>query len=574
VWKETRSVDDKPRSRRPGHRGHGVDREQRTSPIQPAVPSPQNRQASPSDGRGTATAERHPSWITRTVRVGGKTVCALVSVVVLAVTGYAWNFIGRLSDVTTVDVLGGDAGGSEPLDGSRDILLVGMDSRTDAQGNPLSEHVLNDVLHVGGDGDTENTDTIILLHIPQDTEEAVAISIPRDSYVEIPGFGKHKINSAYQRAKLEKKQHLKKEGGHDKQELELRSSEAGAQKLVQTVELLTGRTIDNYASVNLLGFYEITKAIGGVEVCLKEDTEDSNTGLDLSAGHHTLKGKKALGFVRQRHNIKGYGMGRVKRQQAFLAGIASKILSEEVLASPSKLRDLTDSIKDSIVLDAEWDIFEFAQHLRGLAGGDIKFYTVPIVSKSLQTPYDGIAVEVDPQEVRQFIANQTEDDETTTSTSPAPSEDSQKNSDITVNVFNTTNTAELAGRVADALVGEGFNKGVVSNAPPRKNTVVRHAPDDKDRAQQVAQALGGNVQISPDSNLTSGHVSVLLAGDYDPAQLPTGEGGAAGQSDTTPGENGDEQPSTPNQHTDGDGGDGSQQSETGAITADGIPCVY
>src|SRR5699024_10410176 len=97
VWKDTRSVDDKPRSRRPGHRGHGVDREQRTSPIQPAVPSPQNRQASPSDGRGTATAERHPSWITRTVRVGGKTVCALVSVVVLAVTGYAWNFIGGLS---------------------------------------------------------------------------------------------------------------------------------------------------------------------------------------------------------------------------------------------------------------------------------------------------------------------------------------------------------------------------------------------------------------------------------------------------------------------------------------------
>src|SRR5699024_10927260 len=128
--------------------------------------------------------------------------------------------------------------------------------------------------------------------------------------------------------------------------------------------------------VNLLGFYEITKAIGGVDVCLKEGAHDSYTDLDLTAGRHTLKGKDALGFVRQRHNLERGGLDRVKRQQAFMAGMASKIISKDMLTSPGKLRDLTDSIKDSIVINEDWDIFKFAQQLRGLAGGDMKFYTV------------------------------------------------------------------------------------------------------------------------------------------------------------------------------------------------------
>src|SRR5699024_12232923 len=114
-------------------------------------------------------------------------------------------------------------------------------------------------------------------------------------------------------------------------------------------------TIDNYASVNLLGFYEITQAIGGVDVCLKEGAHDSYTDLDLTAGRHTLTGKDALGFVRQRHDLERGGLDRAKRQQAFMAGMASRILSKDMLTSPGKLRDLTDSIKDSIVINEDWD---------------------------------------------------------------------------------------------------------------------------------------------------------------------------------------------------------------------------
>src|SRR5699024_4709617 len=211
-----------------------------------------------------------------------------------------------------------------------------------------------------------------------------------------------------------------------------------------------------------------------------------------TAGRHTLTGKDALGFVRQRHNLERGGLDRVKRQQAFMAGMASKILSKDMLTSPGKLRDLTDSIKDSIVINEDWDIFKFAQRLRGLAGGDMKFYTVPIVDDALQTPYDGMAVQVDPQQIRNFIDDQTHDEEEDTDKDDAD-EDNRKNAEITVNVFNTTDTAELAGRVADALTDDGFTEGVISNAPPEQTTVVRHAADEQDKARRVTQELGGDI---------------------------------------------------------------------------------
>src|SRR5699024_7880600 len=166
---------------------------------------------------------------------------------------------GLVSGLTTADVIDSDAGGSAPADGTTDILLVGMDSRTDAKGNPLPQDLLRK-LDAGAKGEPLNTDTMILLHIPNDTSQAVAISLPRDSYVDIPGYGKHKLNSAYARAKTTAKQELAGTDVSDAAELERRSDERGAKKLIESVESLVGRTIDHYAAVNLLGFYSITKA--------------------------------------------------------------------------------------------------------------------------------------------------------------------------------------------------------------------------------------------------------------------------------------------------------------------------
>src|SRR5699024_4326454 len=195
----------------------------------------------------------------------------VVAALVLGVTGCGWATMhGLVSGLTTADVIDSDAGGSAPADGTTDILLVGMDSRTDAKGNPLPQDLLRK-LDAGAKGEPLNTDTMILLHVPNDTSEAVAISLPRDSYVDIPGYGKHKLNSAYSRAKSTALQQLQQDGSSDadRAELERQSDQRGAKKLIGTAESLTGVTSDHYAAVNLLGFYSITKAVGGVQVCLR-----------------------------------------------------------------------------------------------------------------------------------------------------------------------------------------------------------------------------------------------------------------------------------------------------------------
>lgn len=134
-------------------------------------------------------------------RRGGKTIVALLSVAVLVLSWYGWQFIGDVnSGLTTTDVFGDDTMAAEPLDGAIDILLVGQDSRTDAQGNPLPREVL-DKLHAGEADGERQTDTMILVHIPQDGRGAVAISFPRDAWVELPdGYGTNKLNSAFSRA--------------------------------------------------------------------------------------------------------------------------------------------------------------------------------------------------------------------------------------------------------------------------------------------------------------------------------------------------------------------------------------
>ena len=178
-----------------------------------------------------------------------RTVLALIAVTVMVGTGLAWgkirSFEGGIFHMSTAALGGGGQ------DGAIDILLVGMDSRTDAHGNPLSEDELA-ALHAGDDVST-NTDTIILVRIPNNGKSATAISIPRDSYVKAPGLDKTKINGVYGQVKLEKMKELVEEQGMDPAEAEPKATEAGREALIKTVADLTGVTVDHYAEIGLLG---------------------------------------------------------------------------------------------------------------------------------------------------------------------------------------------------------------------------------------------------------------------------------------------------------------------------------
>ena len=222
-----------------------------------------------------------------------RTVLALIAVTVMVGTGVAWGKIRSFEDgIFHLDTAALGGGGQ---DGAIDILLVGMDSRTDAHGNPLSDEELAS-LHAGNDVST-NTDTIILVRIPNNGVSATAISIPRDSYVEAPGLGKTKINGVFGQVKLDKMKQLVEEQGMDPAEAEPKATEAGREALIKTVADLTGVTVDHYAEIGLLGFSLITDALGGVDVCLKDAVYEPLSGADFPAGWQKLNGPQALSFV-------------------------------------------------------------------------------------------------------------------------------------------------------------------------------------------------------------------------------------------------------------------------------------
>nr|BFE54878.1 hypothetical protein GCM10017745_83050 [Saccharothrix mutabilis subsp. capreolus] len=440
----------------------------------------------------------------------GRTVVAFFSVAVLLGTGYAWaNFQSLANNLTTTDVIGADGGGERPADGSIDILMVGMDARTDAKGNPLPQHILDELQAGDESAGGLNTDTIILMHIPNDTGKAVAVSFPRDSYVKIAGgYGRHKINSAYGYGKNDAVADLQKKGVTDPAQVEQESKKEGAKNLIQTVQDLTGVTIDHYAEINLVGFYDITKAVGGVDVCLNQATEDDYSGANFAKGPQTIQGRDALAFVRQRYGLLRGDLDRIVRQQVFMAGLAKKMLSAGTLSDPTKLRALIDALTKSIVLDKGWDVLKFATQMKDLSGGNIKFETIPTGNPELVTPEDGTAIEINESEVKRFFKNLGKEP---TGTSTTPSVDP---STVTVEVRNASGSGGLAGRVLDALVAKRFVSGGAANADtPMAKSVVRYGQGGEAGAQAVADALGG-LDIEQDDDIPVGRARVFVGSDY------------------------------------------------------------
>jgi LCP family protein required for cell wall assembly len=438
---------------------------------------------------------------------------------VLVTTGTAWGLYRDVTaGITTTDVIAGGGDG-----GPLDILLVGVDSRTDAQGNPLPQEVLQQ-LHTGGDNPRVlNSDTIILLHVPEDGGAAVAFSIPRDAYVDIPGYRTDKINAAYPAVQALTAERLVEDGVHDRARIETEAAQAGRTALIGAVERLTGVKVDHFAEVNLLGFYNLTRAIGGVDVCLKAAVDDPLSGAHFPAGPRTISGGDALAFVRQRHGLPDGDLSRIRRQQVFLAAVADKILGGGTLTDPGKLSGLVGVIQQSVVLDRGWDLLAFARQASGIAAGNLEFLTVP--TQGTETNSRGSVVRVDPAQVRAFVeqrgAERAEAARKATEAPPPPPEAPPpleiEASHYVVHVRNGSGADGLASRVEDKLVGLGFVRGTVDNADDTATSEVRYR-DHGDAAEAVAEQLGG-VDVEQDDSVPSGHLQVVLGADA-PGRIP------------------------------------------------------
>jgi LCP family protein required for cell wall assembly len=455
------------------------------------------------------------------VHLLGKIAVAGLAFAVLCGTAYGYTNLHALDDVTRDSVIGDDgtAPGEQPADGSLDILLVGRDSRTDQQENPLPADVLRE-LRAGANGD-DLTDTLIVLRIPNGTHDVKAFSIPRDSYVSMPG-GKGKINAAFGRAKAAEAKRQRDSGETDKAKVNKAALTAGRRGTRQVVEDLTGVKIDHYAEVNLFSFYEISKAVGGVDVCLKEATKDKNSGADFPAGPQRVQGAEALAFVRQRDGLPGTDFARVRRQQVFLAGLARQVLSAGTLTNPGKLSDLIDAVKRSVVLDDSWNLLDFVAQMRGVSGGGIQFETIPVVNRDYRYDQDNpraTAVQVDPAAVKSFAANLI----------GAPPRPSAPAAPVTVDVTNASPKGGLAARVSGFLGEHGFAKGTTGNSGSRRTSLVRFGADLAQRGAEVAQLLGG-LATQESAAVPPGHIEVVLGTVYS-GPGTTGGGGAPAAGD-------------------------------------------
>ncbi|WP_103348753.1 LCP family protein [Amycolatopsis sp. CA-128772] len=452
----------------------------------------------------------------------GKIAVAGLALVVLGGTAYGYVNLHALDGVSRDSVIDVDPGtkpGEQPADGSLDILLVGRDARADNQGNPLPPEVLRE-LRAGANGD-DLTDTLIVLRIPNGTKEVKAFSVPRDSYVSMPG-GKGKINAAFGRAKAAEARRLRNAGETDKAKIDQGALTAGRRATRQAVEDLTGVKIDHFAEVNLLSFYEISKAIGGVDVCLKRATKDENSGADFRAGEQRVAGADALAFVRQRDGLPGTDLARMRRQQVFLAGLARQVLSAGTLADPGKLGDLIDAVKRSVVLDNAWNLLDFVAQMRGVSGGGIRFETIPIVNVDYR--YDpanprATAVQVDPAAVKAFAASLIGTPPPVTPAAP-----------VTVDVANAGPKVGLANRVAGVLRDKGFTPGPTRNTDSRRTSLVRFGPELAERGAEVAKLLGG-LATQQSATVPAGHIEVVLGSVYAGPGAAGGGGAPAGDGD-------------------------------------------
>lgn len=529
--------------------------------------------AAPRRGYGTA--------LRKTGRVTARSLVALVSVATLGATAYGWWAVGDVDEGTvTTDVIAQDVEDQRvPLDGAVDMLLVGLDSRTDAYGNPLPDEVMR-MLNAGVNEGERNTDTMMLVHIPVDGTRAVAISFPRDSWVELAGgHGNHRLNSAFAYAYNATRDELGDTVADP--ELEERAKVEGRKNLIATVQALIGDavTIDRYAEVNLASFYEVTTAIGGVEVCLNEAVDERNSGARFPKGRQTIAGAQALSFVRQRYELPNGDLDRIVRQQVFLGALANKVLSADMLTSPSKVRQLVEAVQKSVVLSEGWELSTFAAQMSGLTSGGIEFHTIPVVGDAKIGGAD--VLEIDEEQVAAFVESLTSDEsgETTEpdptepvvpgeSEAPPPSSPSSEEGRpspgmITVDVRNGSTTKGLAAQTLEDLVEVGFLPGEIGDADGVRNeSAISYPPGERAIAQLVADELGAAFVLEEDQSVDEGHLQIVLGTDF-----TGGNAGLVGDRLLSG------QPTEPSGPSVPPSGSSSSTAPPPQISADGLNCV-
>ena len=397
------------------------------------------------------------------------------------------------------------------------ILLMGLESRTDYQGNTLSSALLT-AMHAGSVYGVNNegvggqdTNTLILIHIFAGGQRAVGFSIPRDDWVTYPqaydGQSAGKIDQAYGLAYAQSLNQTVSSSMSRSQRYFL-ANEAGQKATIDTVEAVTDQKIDHFAEVNLAGFFYLAQSFGGVEVCVKSwdgpdgpgtNLHDANSGFNAPhAGYLHLAADQALAFVRERDNLPNGDLDRTHRQQAVLDYVIWKLKTEGVLTDVGQLSGLLSTADKYLITDSSWNLLDFSTQMHALSGENLKFYTAPIVGYETVDGQDANQIDIPTIQAAikaKFTApapspggKSAVASKPATKTAPIPAA-----STVTVDVYNGGGTGGLAGRVSAALVAKGYRAGAVTDASAQSQTV--------ETANEVFYGAGASANAAQDRRL-------------------------------------------------------------------------
>lgn len=412
-----------------------------------------------------------------------------MSALVLVTSGGAWGFQNYVTGALDKVRVGGLGDGGGPK-GAMTILVAGVDRRDGLTPEQQKGARL-------GRAEGERSDTMMLVHISRDHDRISVVSLPRDSLVIIPA---HRSNGS----EGPKGTPIPARYG----KLTWAYQYGGPDLTVATVKRATGVPIDHYIEVNFYGFVNMVDAIGGVDVCVEKAVYDKKSGLKLPAGTTHVNGLQALAFARARYSIgNGSDLGRIERQQQFMASLLKQALNTKTLSDPVKSTRFLNAALKTLRVDEKLakNLPALADQMKDLSTDNVTFVKIPLKSENYMTPINGSAPQStvlwDREKAEEVFAkirrDQPFDPPSPKPASPSPTVDPDAPTvqprDINVVVRNGVGTPGLAARAAGDLRRVGFGTSVPPGVARTglRTTQIHYGSANVDAAKTLAAAIPG-----------------------------------------------------------------------------------
>ncbi len=427
--------------------------------------------------------------------------------------------------------------------GDQNILIMGLDSRLDENGDPLPKQIY-DALHAGDQSNGGlNANVLMLLHVPGDGSKASEISIPRDDYVHLAGCPDGecmgKIKQAYGLAFDQESRRLVSQPGLDRAQRQQKERDAGRKAEVTTVSQFLGAVpIDHFVEVTLVSFYQIAQVVQPITVCVNANTVDRYSGANFHQGRQQINASQALAFVRQRRDdthpaLNFTDLDRERRQQAFIASLAYQLKQADTFADPIKLTGILNVAKQNTAIDSGLNLLSLTAQASNLTGGNVTYYTLPIDHfgrDPIGEDVNFVNLPLIQATVSHLLAGPTSAAAKSTPVTTRPRWPATA-THVVVDAVNSSGHSGLAGQLERVLTSHGYSPGKASTGQSLlQDSLVEYGAGSDTIAAGLAHALGG-LPSQLGAGLRPGTVRVVIGANF---TMPTSTATAEPSSATAP----------------------------------------